>query len=164
MITRPKSLKSMGDDEWMVRLRAFASSGVWPSGGGNRPAPRQKKWHELYQKVKYIITWLHVPYYLFTWWKNGQYNGWDEYQPDKGLYTRLNNNSDCFRLRNAPCRPRGQTTLFRGSMACNCGFHIVKVTTHTPWRTHPLPLCLTSNSPTERHQVHPHIRDPHILN
>jgi len=25
----------MGDGEWMARLRAFASSGVWPSGGGN---------------------------------------------------------------------------------------------------------------------------------
>jgi len=42
----------MGDGEWMARLRAFASSGVWPSDAGNRPAPRQKKWHDLYQKVK----------------------------------------------------------------------------------------------------------------
>jgi len=38
----------MGDEEWMARLRA-----VWPSGGGNRPAPRQKMWHVLYQKIKY---------------------------------------------------------------------------------------------------------------
>ena len=48
-----KSHKAMGDKEWMGRLRSFASSGVWPSGGGNRPAPRQRKWHDLYQKVKY---------------------------------------------------------------------------------------------------------------
>ncbi|MEQ2163020.1 hypothetical protein GOODEAATRI_025975, partial [Goodea atripinnis] len=34
----------------MARLRAFASDGVWPSNTGNRPAPRQKKWHALYQK------------------------------------------------------------------------------------------------------------------
>ena len=52
MSTKPKSHKGMGDGEWMARLRAFASSGVWPSDAGNRPAPRQKKWHDLYQKVK----------------------------------------------------------------------------------------------------------------
>ncbi|KAF1374347.1 hypothetical protein PFLUV_G00228130 [Perca fluviatilis] len=39
----------MGEGEWMARLRAYASSGVWPSGG-NRPAPKQRKWHDLYQK------------------------------------------------------------------------------------------------------------------
>ncbi|RXN21513.1 proline-rich receptor kinase PERK2 [Labeo rohita] len=31
----------MGDGEWMVRLSSFASSGAWPSGAGNRPAPWQ---------------------------------------------------------------------------------------------------------------------------
>ncbi|XP_059211301.1 uncharacterized protein LOC131989935 isoform X2 [Centropristis striata] len=47
-----KSHKAIGDGEWMSRLRAFASSGVWPSGAGNRPAPRQRKWHDLYQKIE----------------------------------------------------------------------------------------------------------------
>lgn len=46
----------MGDGEWMARRREFASFGVRPSGGGNRPAPRQRKWHDLYQKVKYSKT------------------------------------------------------------------------------------------------------------
>ena len=72
MITRPKSLKSMGDDEWMVRLRAFASSGVWPSGGGNRPAPRQRKWHDLYQKVKYRIACLPDYLLLITYSRDGK--------------------------------------------------------------------------------------------
>ncbi|XP_061107847.1 uncharacterized protein LOC133135094 [Conger conger] len=45
-----KSHKAMGDGEWLARLQRFASSGVWPSGEGNRPAPRQKRWHKLYQK------------------------------------------------------------------------------------------------------------------
>lgn len=46
-----KSHKAMSDGEWLARLQKFASSGVWPSGEGNRPAPRQKRWHELYLKV-----------------------------------------------------------------------------------------------------------------
>ncbi|XP_041846871.1 uncharacterized protein LOC121643491 [Melanotaenia boesemani] len=50
MTTKTKSHKAMGDEEWMSRLRAFASTGVWPRGAGNRPAPRQQKWHDLYQK------------------------------------------------------------------------------------------------------------------
>ncbi|KAJ8340737.1 hypothetical protein SKAU_G00353700 [Synaphobranchus kaupii] len=41
----------MGDEEWMSRLRTFAALGVWPSEAGNRPAPRQKKWHDLYLKL-----------------------------------------------------------------------------------------------------------------
>ncbi|RXN37610.1 nuclease HARBI1 [Labeo rohita] len=41
----------MGDEEWMSRLRKFAAVGVWPSEAGNRPAPRQKKWHDLYLKI-----------------------------------------------------------------------------------------------------------------
>lgn len=52
MSTKPKSHKAMGDGEWMARLRTFARCGVWPSGEGNRPAPRQRKWYDLYQKVK----------------------------------------------------------------------------------------------------------------
>lgn len=55
MSSKPKSHKAMGDGEWMARLRAFASSGVWPGGGGNRPAPRQRKWHDLYQKVNMYL-------------------------------------------------------------------------------------------------------------
>ncbi|XP_028311916.1 uncharacterized protein LOC114468934 [Gouania willdenowi] len=51
MATKAKSHKAMGDGEWMSRLKSFARTGVWPLGGGNRPAPRQKKWHNLYQKI-----------------------------------------------------------------------------------------------------------------
>ncbi len=60
-----KEPQGHGDGEWMARLRAFASSGAWPSGEGNRPAPRQRKWYDLYQKVKlpeshYIICSMQV--------------------------------------------------------------------------------------------------------
>ena len=48
-----KSHKAMGDDEWMSRLKMFAASGVWPADAGNRPAPRQKKWFDLFNKVKH---------------------------------------------------------------------------------------------------------------
>ncbi|KAK7907602.1 hypothetical protein WMY93_016214 [Mugilogobius chulae] len=51
MASKPKSHKAMDDGEWMSRLRSFATTGVWPAGEGNRPAPRQKKWHDLYQKI-----------------------------------------------------------------------------------------------------------------
>lgn len=51
MSSKPKKHRAMGDDEWMSRLRRFAASGVWASEAGNRPAPRQKKWHDLYLKV-----------------------------------------------------------------------------------------------------------------
>ncbi|KAL2077905.1 hypothetical protein ACEWY4_025590 [Coilia grayii] len=40
----------MPDTVWMARLRKFASTGTWPVDEGNKPAPRQKKWYELYQK------------------------------------------------------------------------------------------------------------------
>ncbi|XP_038588681.1 uncharacterized protein LOC119913343 isoform X2 [Micropterus salmoides] len=89
MSTKPKSHKAMGDGEWMVRLRAFASSGVWPSGG-NRPSQRQQKWHDLYQKVKYV------------------------------------------KIEKCPMQAHRLTTLFGGSVACNCGFHAVKPATQTP--------------------------------
>ncbi|XP_067281054.1 uncharacterized protein [Pseudorasbora parva] len=46
-----KSHKAMGDEEWMSRLRRFANTGVWPSEAGNRPAPRQKKWFDLFQRI-----------------------------------------------------------------------------------------------------------------
>lgn len=52
MASKQKKHRAMGDEEWMSRLRRFAASGVWPSEAGNRPAPRQKKWYDLYQKVK----------------------------------------------------------------------------------------------------------------
>ncbi|RXN05976.1 hypothetical protein ROHU_036803 [Labeo rohita] len=52
MSTKPKSHKAMDDGEWMARLRAFASSGAWSFGAGNRPAPRQRKWYDLYQKIE----------------------------------------------------------------------------------------------------------------
>ncbi|KAL3057997.1 hypothetical protein OYC64_010217 [Pagothenia borchgrevinki] len=42
----------MSDSEWMSRLRKFANTGAWPAGEGNRPAPRQKKWCELYQRIE----------------------------------------------------------------------------------------------------------------
>ncbi|XP_030248701.1 uncharacterized protein LOC115566827 isoform X3 [Sparus aurata] len=52
MSSKPKKHRAMGDDEWMSRLRRFAASGVWASEAGNRPAPRQKKWHDLYLKIE----------------------------------------------------------------------------------------------------------------
>ncbi|CAB1435237.1 unnamed protein product [Pleuronectes platessa] len=36
----------------MSRLRKFANTGSWPAGEGNRPAPRQKKWYQLYQMIE----------------------------------------------------------------------------------------------------------------
>ncbi|KAJ8349274.1 hypothetical protein SKAU_G00244040 [Synaphobranchus kaupii] len=45
-----KKHKAMGDGELMARLKKFATTGVWPSEAGNRPAPRQKRWHDLYQR------------------------------------------------------------------------------------------------------------------
>ncbi|XP_073804837.1 uncharacterized protein isoform X3 [Danio rerio] len=47
-----KSHKAMSDADWISRLKKFASTGVWPSNEGNRPAPRQKKWHEIYQRIE----------------------------------------------------------------------------------------------------------------
>lgn len=41
----------MGNEEWMLCLQKFAAVGVWPSEAGNRLAPRQRKWHDLYLKV-----------------------------------------------------------------------------------------------------------------
>ncbi|KAJ8335566.1 hypothetical protein SKAU_G00389080 [Synaphobranchus kaupii] len=52
MSTKPKTHKAMSDSKWMSRLRKFASTGVWPASEGNRPAPRQKKWHDLYQRIQ----------------------------------------------------------------------------------------------------------------
>lgn len=59
---KSKSHKVMADSEWMSCLRKFASSGAWPAGEGNRPAPRQKEWYELYQRVR-VYT-LHRIMYL----------------------------------------------------------------------------------------------------
>ncbi|KAL1265440.1 hypothetical protein QQF64_003467 [Cirrhinus molitorella] len=47
-----KSHKGMSDAVWLARLKSFAQTGVWPSREGNRPSPRQKRWHELYQKIE----------------------------------------------------------------------------------------------------------------
>ncbi|XP_047192764.1 uncharacterized protein LOC124850933 isoform X2 [Scophthalmus maximus] len=52
MASKDKKHRAMGDEEWMSRLRRFAAVGVWPSDAGNRPAPRQKKWHDLYLKIE----------------------------------------------------------------------------------------------------------------
>ena len=48
---KPKKHKPMGDDEWRARMKAFAETGVWPSQLGNKPSVKQKKWHDLYEKV-----------------------------------------------------------------------------------------------------------------
>lgn len=59
MASKHKKHRAMSEGEWMDRLRRFATQGVWPSEEGNRPAPRQKKWHDLYQKINlgmYINT------------------------------------------------------------------------------------------------------------
>ena len=48
------SHKAMGDADWLKRLQMFADTGVWPASEGNRPAPRQKKWHRYYQMVKQL--------------------------------------------------------------------------------------------------------------
>ncbi|CAL8406582.1 unnamed protein product [Arctogadus glacialis] len=47
-----KKHRAMGSEEWVSRLKAFASSGTCPSRAGNRarPSPKQAKWHNLYQK------------------------------------------------------------------------------------------------------------------
>ncbi|KAK0140296.1 hypothetical protein N1851_022771 [Merluccius polli] len=47
-----KKHRAMGAEEWVCRLKAFASSGTWPSSAGNRPSPRQAKWFHLYQKIE----------------------------------------------------------------------------------------------------------------
>ncbi|KAK0135333.1 hypothetical protein N1851_028826 [Merluccius polli] len=47
-----KKHRAMGAEEWVCRLKAFASSGTWPSSAGNRPSPRQAKWFNLYQKIE----------------------------------------------------------------------------------------------------------------
>ncbi|XP_018967340.2 uncharacterized protein LOC109098184 isoform X3 [Cyprinus carpio] len=49
---KSKSHKAMRDEAWMSRLQLFASSGNWPSDAGNRPAPRQRKWYDLFQQIK----------------------------------------------------------------------------------------------------------------
>ncbi|CAM4510591.1 unnamed protein product [Leuciscus chuanchicus] len=51
MASKPKRHRAMGDEEWLSRLRRFATTGVWPADAGNRPAPKQKKWHDLFQKI-----------------------------------------------------------------------------------------------------------------
>ncbi|XP_027138765.1 protein piccolo-like [Larimichthys crocea] len=52
MASKPKPHRAKGENEWISRLRRFAASGVWPSETGNRPAPLQKKWHDLYLKIE----------------------------------------------------------------------------------------------------------------
>ncbi len=51
IMSKLKSHKAMSDEAWMSRLQRFASTQNWPSDAGNRPAPRQKKWHDLFQQV-----------------------------------------------------------------------------------------------------------------
>lgn len=50
-----KTHKSMTDAAWLARMKTFAESGVWPQHLGNRPAPRQKKWHDMYKKVHIFL-------------------------------------------------------------------------------------------------------------
>lgn len=45
MSTKPKSHSALGNGGWMVRLWPFTSSGIWPSGGGNKQ-----------EKIKNTIT------------------------------------------------------------------------------------------------------------
>ncbi|XP_060943163.1 uncharacterized protein LOC133020572 [Limanda limanda] len=52
MASKDKKHRAMGDEEWMSRLRRFAVEGAWPADAGNRPAPRQKKWHDLFLKIE----------------------------------------------------------------------------------------------------------------
>ena len=40
----------------MSRLCKFVSTGVWPASEGNKPAPRQNKWYDLYQRVCILYT------------------------------------------------------------------------------------------------------------
>ncbi|MED6243960.1 hypothetical protein ATANTOWER_031475 [Ataeniobius toweri] len=56
----------MDDNEWFSRLRSFASTGVWPSDAGNRPAPRQQKWCTLYQKIEKCPLQLRGQWTLFS--------------------------------------------------------------------------------------------------
>ncbi len=58
-VKQHKSHKAMSDVEWDLRLKKFASTGIWPSNYGNRPAPRQKKWYEIYQRVSECLLHLH---------------------------------------------------------------------------------------------------------
>lgn len=61
--SKSKSHKAMADSKWMSPLRKFASTESWPAGEGNRPAPRQKKWHQLYQR-EWVYAWHNVLYLL----------------------------------------------------------------------------------------------------
>ncbi|XP_035988143.1 uncharacterized protein LOC110367754 isoform X2 [Fundulus heteroclitus] len=47
-----ESRKSIPDSVWMSRLRSFAATGSWPAEQGNRPAPRQEKWYQLYHMIE----------------------------------------------------------------------------------------------------------------
>lgn len=53
-----KSHKSVSDADWLAHLQSFARTRVWPSREGNRTSPRQKRWHELYQKVNYAARFM----------------------------------------------------------------------------------------------------------
>jgi hypothetical protein len=50
-----KSHKARPDSEWYAKLRIYAESGEWPrqfqGKVANRPAPRQKKFYDIYEKV-----------------------------------------------------------------------------------------------------------------
>ena len=41
--TSSKSHKAMADSEWMSPLRKFPSTGVWPTGEGNRQSSQEKE-------------------------------------------------------------------------------------------------------------------------
>ncbi|CAL8347465.1 unnamed protein product [Arctogadus glacialis] len=52
IVMSTKKHRAMGSEEWVSRLKAFASSGTCPSRAGNRPSPKQAKWLNLYQKIE----------------------------------------------------------------------------------------------------------------
>ncbi|KAG9267559.1 hypothetical protein AMEX_G18412 [Astyanax mexicanus] len=123
----------MGDEEWVARLKTFAGTGVWPSEAGNRPAPRQKKWHELYQKasIKHIIN--------------------------QGSAITINNAVsklsywNFLQVEKCPAQLKQQTSIFGGRQSCVCGYHCVKTTsehTSTVPCTSRQPVCSSPSLPT----------------
>ena len=61
-----KTHKAMGAEVWVSRLKTFAATGVWPSDAGNRPSPKQPKWHSIYTKVKHFVFYLFIFYSIAT--------------------------------------------------------------------------------------------------
>ncbi len=88
--------------------------GVWPSEAGNRPAPRQRKWHDMYLKVNldkvmcvqsYNIKLCHI---------------------ERGHIFMIHCQT-ILQIVKCPVQLRGQMSLFGGQQTCSCGFHTTKV-------------------------------------